>query len=200
MTHTVSSHVVMADYFPNLRRESRIVRKQWRVVPSIAAQFDVVAGWRKALRGSSEVDVAEDAMAKEAKSLPVLNEVLDSPWEDLPIEKVADLFNPGDLITPQKGDYFFRVPRGTAMTGDGIQEGDLIHFRPQSVCEDEDIAAVRIRTAAGPRIYLKRVKFVENSKKVRLFSMRVAEKEILVDAEKEPFEILAVQKGLIRAN
>lgn len=177
------------------RRETKTERKGFIFTPSISLLLQNLAE----REGISENDAVAKAIEKEARKLPLLGEIPCGPPAEIPDEYVEEYKNVGDLYKVRDGDYLLRA-RGTSMTGNGVQDGDLILIRPQESCDSGEVAAVLIDSPLGTRATLKKVVFADNSPIVQLLPMNPEHDVIEIDTSKSQLRICGVKRGVIRAH
>lgn len=141
--------------------------------------------------------VIDRACEKEVARLPVLGDIPCGELRDLPDESIEEYANVGDLLKTREGDFLLRA-LGDSMIGDGIESGDLLLIRPQSVCNNNEIAAVMVDTPFGWRSTLKRVLFGKDNKKITLKPMNPKVDPKIIDISKEELRVIGVFKGLVR--
>lgn len=179
------------------KREGKTAKKQYNFRPSVVNRLRAVVN----RVGIDEIDVVTRAILKEAGSLPLLGSVPCGNAQEVEAisrNEAEDWVNVGDLIKSAPGDYLLRA-RGDSMTGNGIEDGDLILIRPSQSCQNNDIAVVLISDPFGTtQATLKRVQYKEGSSSVSLVPMNPSYQVREVDTKKEELKICGVYKGLIR--
>jgi repressor LexA len=178
---------------PQRSREIKGKRYQMSFTPSLWESLENLAD-------SEPTDVAkiiDRACEKEVSRLPVLGNIPCGPLAEVQEQEIQEYANVGDLLKIRKGDFLLRA-YGDSMTGDGIENGDLVLIRPQESCDNGQIAAVMVETPFGWQSTLKHVMFGTNSKKITLKPMNPAHEPIVIDVSKEELKVLGVFKGLVR--
>lgn len=175
------------------RRESKSVRKQVLFKPSTFKNLGDVAR----ARGDDLNPVIEEAVEKEVRAVPLLGSIQCGPASEAATEEIEKWVNTGDLLQTRPGDYLLRA-YGDSMTGGDIEEGDFVLIRPQTTCDNNEIAAVMVETPVGWLATLKCVQFRPGSDIVTLQPLNDAHEPIEINVKEQELRICGVYRGHVR--
>jgi len=181
------------------------------VLTKLASVYDVNINWL--LTGEGEMLLSklgqEVAKTAEGYKVPLLKQKVSCGpglnWEDEQnIAEYIDIFS----IIPRlaSGRLYAMIVQGTSMIGTGIRNGDYVLFDPQTEQILKDGTYV---FSLDNEIYCKRLEFDKLSKKVKVFSVRVADLEkadllVTLKADESDFterlHIFGYVVGYIRPN
>jgi SOS-response transcriptional repressor LexA len=178
---------------PLVNRELKDRRKEVAFPDSLLTSLEQMAK----MEATDVNKVVRRACEKEVNRLPVLGAIPCGSLADVFEEVFEEWVNVGDTLRVKQGDFLLRC-FGDSMTGDHIEDGDLVQIRPQENCDNNEIAAVMVDTPFGWQATLKRVRYEVGSTVVTLQPMNAKHKPIRIDTTNEELRICGVFKGLVR--
>lgn len=163
--------------------------------------FHVLArkGYLEILPGSSRgmrILQREDAAANDPYTLPLIGRVAAGP-PVLASEEVDDFIRVDPALFKPVAHYLRRVT-GSSMIDMGIQDGDLIAVHSQAVADNGQVVVAKLFRGPEPEITVKKLR--RRGNQVHLLPRNAEVEPIIVDLNKEEFEIEGLYCGHIHLN